>query len=122
MSEVRKRTADNRGQRSEVRRQKTDSRQQKSEDRGQIIDRRSQMTEVRRQKTENRQQKSEIKNQITEKSGAWISIISELSADPLYEITRLKTNRRLSNFEGWNRFAYPFVKWSEIIYSKFDVH
>ncbi len=43
----------------------------------------------------------------------------------LYETT-LKVNRRtaeyrISNVEGWYRFAQSFLKWTEFIYSTFDV-
>ena len=41
---------------------------------------------------------------------------------------QLKANRRISNIEcrmsnveGWNRCAHSFLKWTEFIYSTFDV-
>ena len=82
-----------------------------------------QRTENRRQMT-NQNLQLKLPNSYSECTGG--------SSDSYYLTSHMKlhivgtANRRISNIEpqnveGWNRFALSFLKWTEFIYSTFDV-
>ena len=88
-----------------------------------------QRTENRRQMTnQNLQLKSpnSYSECIGESSDSYYLTSDFCPLTPCMKLVPLKANRRtaeyrISNVEGWFRFAQSFLKWTEFIYSTFDV-